>query len=263
MKILVSGAAGRMGREVLRAVRESEGLELVGAVDPLAEGEDAGDLAGSKQWGVTVHAGLEEAILACHPDVMVDFSVPSCVMANIRIALKHRVSPVVGTTGLTEQDLQETDQLAKSASVGAFIAPNFAIGAVLMMEFATKAARYLPDAEIIEFHHEKKLDAPSGTAVLTARKMAEARQQSPTPSPAGSFEKIPGSRGGELEGVRIHSVRLSGYVAHQEVIFGGLGQTLVIRHDSIDRRSFMPGVILAIRKVRDLDGLTHGLEKLL
>jgi 4-hydroxy-tetrahydrodipicolinate reductase len=263
MKILVSGAAGRMGREVLRAINEAEDMELVGGADPMADGEDAGILAGSNRWGVRVHSGVEEAILECHPDVMVDFSVPSCVMANIRTALHNGVSPVVGTTGLSVQDLQEVDRLAKDSGVGAFIAPNFAIGAVLMMEFAAKAAMYLPDAEIIEFHHEKKLDAPSGTAVLTAQKIAEARKQSPAPSPSGAFEKISGSRGGELDGVHIHSVRLSGYVAHQEVIFGGLGQTLVIRHDSIDRRSFMPGVILAIRKVRTLVGLTHGLEKLL
>jgi 4-hydroxy-tetrahydrodipicolinate reductase len=194
---------------------------------------------------------------------MVDFTIPASAMGNIQAALEAGVSPVVGTTGLSPADVEQVRRWTGEAGVGALIAPNFAIGAVLMMQFAAQAAKYMPDAEIIELHHENKLDSPSGTAVMTAQKIVAARETAPRPEPSGTVEKIPGGRGAVLEGVHIHSVRLPGYVAHQEVIFGGLGQTLTLRHDSMDRRSFMPGVILAVRKVRTLQGLTVGLEHLL
>jgi len=190
-------------------------------------------------------------------------------MSNLRIALEHRVAPVVGTTGLSPADLEEIDRSARAKCLGAFIAPNFALGAVLMMQFAAQAARHLPDVEIIELHHEKKLDSPSGTALLTAQRIAEARREAqavPIPAPSGRVEKAPGARGAQNAAtgeVPIHSVRLPGFVAHQEVIFGGPGQILTLRHDSTDRRSFMPGVLLAIRRVRGLSGLVVGLEHLL
>ncbi|HEY3330586.1 MAG TPA: 4-hydroxy-tetrahydrodipicolinate reductase [Capsulimonadaceae bacterium] len=246
--VLVSGAKGRMGQEVVKAVNAAEGLELVGEVD---FGDD-----------------LAASLASLKPQVMVDFTVPESAMGNITTALKHKVVPIVGTTGISADDRAEIAALCQSTGTGCLIAPNFALGAVLMMRFAHDAAKYFPDAEVIEFHHEKKLDAPSGTATLTAELIAEGRAGAlPTELPAGAFEKIPGSRGGKAAGdVPVHSVRLAGFVASQMVIFGGPGQTLTIRHDSIDRASFMPGVVHAVRQIARLAGsgeLVYGLENLL
>lgn len=269
LRVAVSGAAGRMGREVVRAVMEAEGMEVVAAIDRQAVGTDAGTLAGVGSLNVPVESDLAAALARTGAQVLVDFTLPNGVMENLRTALALGVAPVVGTTGLSAPDLAELDAQAKEKGIGAFIAPNFAIGAVLMMQFAAQAAKHLPDVEIIELHHEKKLDSPSGTALLTAQKIAEARQETgiaPLPGPSSVVEKAPGARGARSMAtgdVAIHSVRLPGFVAHQEVLFGGLGQTLTLRHDSLDRRSFMPGVILAVRKVRALHGLVVGLEHLL
>jgi 4-hydroxy-tetrahydrodipicolinate reductase len=177
--------------------------------------------------------------------------------------LASGVSPVIGTTGMTPQQVREISAVAAEAGQGALLAPNFAIGAVLMMLFARQAAKYMPDVEIIELHHEKKRDAPSGTAMRTVELILETRGTPVEGRPEQEEFKLEGARGGDREGVRVHSVRLPGYVAHQECIFGGLGQTLTIRHDSIDRSSFMPGVLLACKQVRSLDGLVVGLEHLL
>jgi 4-hydroxy-tetrahydrodipicolinate reductase len=224
---------------------------------------DAGVLAGVGSLGVAVSQDLKAALTESRSTVLVDFTVAGSALTNIEIALRAGVASVVGTTGLTASDLERVGAWTEEAGTPALVAPNFAIGAVLMMQFAAQAAAYLPDAEIIELHHEKKVDSPSGTALLTAQKIRSARTGSPATLPGEPVEKLPGARGAEMDGIRIHSVRLPGYVAHQEVIFGGLGQTLAIRHDSTDRRSFMPGVLLAIRKVRSLQGLTIGLEQLL
>lgn len=258
-----------MGREVVRAVSEAEGMELVAAIDHHAVGQDAGALAGVGTLNVPITDSLQTALTWDRqpPEVLVDFTVPASVKGNVDLALKSGVSPVIGTTGLSAGDLREIDALAQG--IGAFIAPNFAIGAVLMMQFAAQAAKYLPDVEIIELHHEKKVDSPSGTALLTAQKIGQARKEAnavPRPLPTDLIEKAPGARGARAENtgdVPIHSVRLPGFVAHQEVIFGGTGEILTLRHDSTDRRSFMPGVLLAIRKVRSLSGLVIGLENLL
>ena len=245
--VFVSGAKGRMGREVVRAVRASDGLDLVGEADL---GDDLGRM-------------LEES----RPRAMVDFTIPDAAMGNIRIAISRGVVPIVGTTGLSASDRDEIATLCREHSTGCLIAPNFALGAVLMMRFAQEAARYFPDAEVIEMHHEKKLDAPSGTAALTAEMIAQGRQSAPTPLPAAAFEKLAGARGARGEGdIPVHSVRLPGFVASQMVIFGGEGQTLTIRHDSIDRASFMPGVVYAIRQVDRLQAsaeLVYCLEHLL
>ena len=246
--VAVAGAKGRMGQEVVAAVQAEADLRLVAALDV------GDDLAGT----------LQET----KPMVLVDFTIPEAVLGNIETALSHGVVPIVGTTGLSPQDVDHVRDLCRAQGVGALIAPNFAIGAVLMMRFAQEAAKYLPDAEIIEMHHDRKLDAPSGTAVKTAEMIALGRAGAPpTLLPAEAFEKIPGSRGGKGVGdVPIHSVRLSGFVASQEVIFGGLGQTLTLRHDSRDRKSFMPGVILAVRHAPALAAgkvLVYGLENLL
>ena len=246
--VAVTGAKGRMGQEVVAAVQSEADLELVAQLD-------AGD-------------DLAASLRATRPIALVDFTVPEVVMSNIRTALAAGVVPIVGTTGLSPQDVETVRGLCCQHRLGALIAPNFALGAVLMMRFAQDAARFLPDAEIIEMHHERKLDAPSGTAAKTAEMIALGRAHSqPTPLPADAFEKIPGARGGKGVGeVPIHSVRLPGFVASQEVIFGGLGQTLTIRHDSRDRKSFMPGVILALRHAPALAAggeLVYGLEHLL
>ena len=247
--VAVSGALGRMGREVVAAVSAEPDLQLVAETD---RDDNLGDVLGRTK-----------------PSALVDFSVPEAVMGNIEAALVAHVVPIVGTTGLSPGDVAHVRDLCRRHGCGALIAPNFAIGAVLMMQFARLAAKHMPDAEIIEMHHEKKLDAPSGTAAKTAEMIAEGRAgAAPTPLPADAFEKIPGSRGGKGVGdVPVHSVRLPGFVASQMVIFGGLGQTLTLRHDSIDRKSFMPGVLLAVRHAPALAAnggeLVYGLENLL
>lgn len=259
--VLVNGACGRMGRAVLKAVAEAKDLELVGAVD-ITGGADAGELAGVGANGVKVETDLKAALTRLQPEVMIDFTRPDVVYGNVITALQAKVSPVVGTTGLSDEQKADISKLAEENDTPAFIAPNFAIGAVLMMVMAKQAAKYMPEVEIIELHHDKKLDAPSGTAVQTAAMIAEVRAAHKQGHPEEK-EKLSGARGADYEGMHIHSVRLPGYVAHQEVIFGGLGETLTIRHDSLNRESFMPGVVLAAEKVRSLKGLTVGLDKLL
>ncbi|WP_066635325.1 4-hydroxy-tetrahydrodipicolinate reductase [Desulfolucanica intricata] len=263
IRVLVSGAAGRMGQEVLRAVHKTEGMELVGAVDLIKEDVDIGTLIGIGEIGIPLKNDLEEVIATVKPDVIVDFTNPDVVFNNVKLALKYGVRPVVGTTGMGRKELTEIEGLCQSAGVGCIVAPNFAIGALLMIKFATEAAKYLPHVEIIELHHDQKIDAPSGTAIKTAESIVQTRGDF-RQGLATEIEKIPGARGGEFEGgIRIHSVRLPGYVAHQEVIFGGVGQTLTIRHDSISRESFMPGVVLAVQKVMYLDRFVYGLENIL
>ena len=261
IKVMVSGACGRMGQAVLKAVIEDSELELVGAVD-LSGGADAGELVGLGKNGVIVGTDLEAVIDASSPEVMVDFTRPDVVYANAVKAIKKGVSPVIGTTGLSDEEKAELAELSKANNTPVFIAPNFAIGAVLMMLMARQAAKYMPEVEIIELHHDKKLDAPSGTALQTAAMISEVRKAHVQGNPEET-EKVAGARGADVDGMRIHSVRLPGYVAHQEVIFGGLGQTLTIRHDSLNRESFMPGVCLACKKVRNLEGLVIGLDKIM
>jgi 4-hydroxy-tetrahydrodipicolinate reductase len=270
LRVLVVGAAGRMGSELVRAIAQADDMVLVGAVDYARVGEDAGAVAGILPTGVIITDSLGGAIAASSPDVAVDFTLPACVAANVRTALKAGLACVVGATGLAEENLAEIAALCEERGRPAFVAPNFAIGAVLMMQFAAQAARHFSAAEIVELHHPSKADAPSGTALRTAKLMGEAMAEAKGGGPAGWQETSSCPTGvgkparGQAEGrIHIHSVRLPGLVAHQEVIFGGLGETLTIRHDSTSRESFMPGVLLAIRKVRGLKGLVVGLEKLL
>ena len=252
IKVLVNGALGRMGRTVVEAVKADSELELVGAVDAFTGEVD----------GMKVETNLDAALKKFSPDVMVDFTRPNVVFQNVMTALASKVSPVVGTTGLSDEAKEKIRAAAEANDTPAFIAPNFALGAVLMMLISQKVAKYMPDVEIIELHHDKKLDAPSGTAELTAKLISEVRPSHKQGHPEEE-ERLPHVRGADFDGIKIHSVRLPGYVAHQEVIFGGLGQTLTIRHDSIGRDSFMPGVVLACKKVRGLKGLTIGLDKIL
>jgi len=261
IRVLVAGAGGKMGREVIKAVTAADGMEVVAAVDVALLGADAGVVAGIGALDVPIEADLIAALQRTRAEVLADFTQPGVVMQNLRLAVPLGTAAVVGTTGLTAEHLHELRRITTDAATPVFIAPNFAIGAVLMMEFAQKAAQYFDYAEVIEFHHEKKLDAPSGTALRTAELMraaAQGRLADPATPEAGEV-----SRGLAEGSIRVHAVRLPGMVASQEVIFGGLGQTLTIRHDTINRESFMPGVILAIRKVRSLHGLVVGLEQIM
>ncbi len=261
IKVAVSGAFGRMGREVCRAVLGEEGLELVGAFDLQGEQEDIGEILGTKPLGIKIKKLSKESLGKDQPAVMVDFTTPMAVIENIELALQCGVRPVVGTTGITQVDLDRIGQWVDSSGLSAIIAPNFALGAVLMMKFVSIAARYFPQAEIIELHHDQKIDAPSGTALKTADLIIECREKEPPER--DELIKLSGARGAVQDKVHIHSIRLNGLVAHQEVIFGGTGQTLTIRHDSVDRQSFMPGVIFAVKKAMGLKGLVYGLENIL
>jgi 4-hydroxy-tetrahydrodipicolinate reductase len=246
-----------MGRETMNAVLEA-GTEfaLVGAADPAFAGNSISEVIGG-DCPVVIEKDLASVLKAVKADAAVIFTTPDAAMYNTRAAMQAGAVPVIGTTGITPENLEEIEKLSANNGVGAIIAPNFAIGAVLMMKLASEVAKYMPAAEIIELHHDKKLDAPSGTAIKTAEMIAASRETSPS-----SGEAVP-ARGGDFHGVRIHSVRLPGLVAHQEVIFGGLGQTLRIRHDSFDRKSFMPGVLMAIKKASGLKDVIYGLENIL
>jgi 4-hydroxy-tetrahydrodipicolinate reductase len=262
IRVGVLGAYGKMGREVCRAVTEDPDCVLVAAVDEHGAGENVGAFIGHTDCAVAVSDELE-ALTDAEVDVAVDFTHPDAVMDNVRWCVRHAVHVVVGTTGITPAHLDEIRALIEEEGEesNVFVAPNFAIGAVLMMRFSAAAAKWLPNVEIIELHHDGKADAPSGTALKTAEEIAKER---PEPLPGSpSKEVISGVRGGEVSGIQIHSVRLPGLVAHQEVILGGPGQSLTIRHDSYDRASFMPGVLLAIKQIPKHPGLTYGLENLL
>lgn len=230
-----------MGATVCEAVDVDDDLDLVARID--------------------VDQALED-LVASRAEVAVDFTTPSVVKEHVLFCLEHDVHAVVGTTGLSADDLDEIAGAARSSQANAFVAPNFALGAVLMMRFAAQAAPYFDSAEIVERHHENKLDAPSGTSLRTAALMNDARNRS-WAGRADEVEALAGSRGGDADGIRIHSLRVRGSVAHQEVVLGSAGETLTIRHDSLDRSSFMPGVLLAVKKVGSTDGLTVGLENLL
>jgi len=242
IRVGVLGARGRMGAEVVKAVSNSSDLELVAELDL---GDSLDQLVSSKA------------------QVVVDFTTPDSVMKNLEFLIQNNIHAVVGTTGFDSARIDSlSKELSKHPQVGVLIAPNFAIGAVLMMEFAEKAARYFDSAEIIEMHHPAKVDAPSGTAARTAELMTQARKDSKkAPMPDATKQSLDGARGSKVGDIQIHSIRAQGLVAHQEVLLGGVGETLTIRHDSLDRAGFMPGVLLGIRSVLNHPGLTHGLDK--
>ncbi|MGG1444101.1 4-hydroxy-tetrahydrodipicolinate reductase [Brevibacillus laterosporus] len=262
IRVAVAGAKGRMGREVVKMLEQDPSLEFVAGIDSQLTEVDVGEVLGGKPIGVPMINSLEEALLAFKPDVVVDFTTPSQVYQNMLLCLQHGVRPVVGTTGLSPEEIAELNQICVDNELGAIIAPNFAIGAILLMKFASMAAKYMPHVEIIELHHDQKLDAPSGTAIKTAEMIASARNDIQQGHP-DEKEILAGARGADYMGFRIHSVRLPGMVAHQEVLFGAIGQTLSIRHDSINRESFMPGVQMAIKAVVSLQTLVYGLEHLI
>ncbi len=240
IKVAVLGARGRMGSEVVKAVNEAKDLELVAQLD-------LGDSL--------------DSLVTTGAQVAVDFTTPDSVMANLEFLISKNIHAVIGTTGFDDARIAKIKSLLASSKSGVLIAPNFAIGAVLMMEFATKAAKYFESAEIIELHHPNKVDAPSGTAARTAELMSAARKEAALPAmPDATSTSLAGARGATVGEIPVHSVRLRGLVAHQEVLLGGIGETLSIRHDSIDRVGFMPGVLLGVRQVVTHPGLTFGLE---
>jgi 4-hydroxy-tetrahydrodipicolinate reductase len=240
IKVGVLGARGRMGSEVVKAITDAPDLELVAALD-------LGDSL--------------DALVTNGAQVVVDFTTPDSVMANLEFLITHNINAVIGTTGFDDARIAKINSLLSASKSGVLIAPNFAIGAVLMMEFATKAAKYFESAEIIELHHPNKVDAPSGTAARTAELMSKARKEAGLASmPDATTTAQDGARGATVGDIPVHSVRLRGLVAHQEVLLGGIGETLSIRHDSIDRVGFMPGVLLGVRQVLSHPGLTFGLE---
>ncbi|MBE9219986.1 4-hydroxy-tetrahydrodipicolinate reductase [Dolichospermum flos-aquae] len=270
--VIVNGAAGKMGREVIKAVAQASDLTLLGAIDttPQHQGKDAGELAGlSEPLEVPISNQLEPMLAYVagerhmQPGVLVDFTHPDVVYNSIRSAIAYGIRPVVGTTGLSPAQIQELSDFAEKASTGCLIIPNFSIGMVLLQEAAVRASQYFDHVEIIELHHNQKADAPSGTAIQTAQLLGELGKTFNT-AMVEETEKIAGARGSLAdEGIRIHSVRLPGLIAHQEVIFGAAGQIYTLRHDTSDRACYMPGVLLAIRKVNQLKSLVYGLEKIL
>jgi len=262
IKVIITGALGKMGRQTAITVENDFDLNLVGLVDVKASQEMKSDITGNNDNNFRVCHQLEE-VLDKHPDVMVDFTNPHAVFQNARLALENKINCVIGTTGLTEYELKELEAIASKNDLAVAVIPNFAIGAVLMMKMASEAARYFSQVEIIELHHHQKMDAPSGTAIKTAEMIAKHRKNPILTCPVQEYEKISGARGACLDDIHIHSVRLPGLVAHQEVILGDAGQTLTIRHDSYDRSSFMPGVLLVIKKIVNLRGLIYGLENFL
>lgn len=261
IKIAVVGAAGRMGQEVLRSMTKEEGIEVVVAIDHGHVGTHVRELVGPGGPDLVIEDKLGSALDRVPVDVLVDFSHHSGALQHALQAIKRKASPLIGVTGLPEVELREIKQECQNAGVPGMYVPNFAIGAVLMMHFAELAARWLPDVEVIEMHHDQKEDAPSGTAILTADRIAVARSR--IPRAKQTTFKVEGVRGGVHHDVHLHSVRLPGLVAHQIVIFGGVGETLTIRHDSLDRKSFMEGVKLCVKQIGSQEGFVVGMEKLL
>lgn len=263
-RIIVNGAAGRMGKTICNMVINEENYELVGAVDVINTGKDIFKFLGiNSKKELYINDDIVEEIEHKDADVVIDFTNPEVVMENIKDVLKTKTNMVVGTTGFDQDSLKVVEELAKKYETSIMIAPNFALGAVMMMEFSKKAAKFFNQAEIVELHHDGKMDAPSGTAVKTAEMIAENREKPENKVKRKFIENLEGARGAKFDDIHIHSVRLKGLVAHQEVIFGGEGQTLKIRHDSVDRESFMPGIKLAVNNIEEMDGLVYGLENIM
>ncbi len=260
IRVVINGAFGRMGQEITKGVVCQPGLRVVGAVEkevtqqylPLTEAPEL----------IVLSSDLDSLLKGCDADVVVDFTDAEVSMAAARTALKQRVNMVIGTTGLSQQNLTEIEKLCRVHKTGAIVAPNFSLGAAVMIHLSRLAARFFDYAEIIEMHHDNKADAPSGTAIATARAMAQARSK-PFVYPKTARKVLTGTRGGKMDGIAIHSLRLPGFMAGQEVILSGLGETLSLRHNAMSRECYLPGVILAIQEVTKRKGLTYGLDALL
>ncbi|MBE9128356.1 MULTISPECIES: 4-hydroxy-tetrahydrodipicolinate reductase [unclassified Coleofasciculus] len=267
--VVINGAAGKMGREVVKAVSQADDMTLIGAIDrnPQYLGQDVGEVAGGEPVEIPILNDLQATLVMATQEkvqgVMVDFTHPDSVYENVRTAIAYGVRPVIGTTGLSSDQIQDLADFAEKASTGCLIVPNFSIGMVLLQQAAVQASQYFDHVEIIELHHNQKADAPSGTAIKTAQ-MLSGLGKTYNPAMVEETEKLAGARGSVADdNIRIHSVRLPGLIAHQEVIFGAPGQIYTLRHDTTDRSCYMPGVLLAIRKVTQLKSLVYGLEKIL
>ncbi|MGN8628638.1 4-hydroxy-tetrahydrodipicolinate reductase [Lactobacillus amylovorus] len=256
-KVLVAGFTGAMGQKAVNLVNSLDNFELVAGMSPTATNDPQ---KYNLPAGAKIYQSLAE-IPDLAADIWIDFTTPKAVYDNVKFALEHHISPVVGTTGMSDEQEAELIKISQKEKVGGLIAPNFGMSAVLLMKFAKEAAKYFPDAEIIEMHHADKKDAPSGTALATAKVIAKNRPEHETaPDEVETLENV---RGGDYQGIKIHSVRLPGYIAHEQVLFGGPGEALTIRQDSFDRESFMGGVKVALEKVDQLDELVVGLENIL
>lgn len=256
-KVLVAGFTGAMGQKAVNLVNSLDNFELVAGMSPTATNDP-------QKYNLPAGAKIYQSLAEIHDlaaDIWIDFTTPKAVYDNVKFALEHHISPVVGTTGMSDEQEAELIKISQKEKVGGLIAPNFGMSAVLLMKFAKEAAKYFPDAEIIEMHHADKKDAPSGTALATAKMIAKNRPEHETaPDEVETLENV---RGGDYQGIKIHSVRLPGYIAHEQVLFGGPGEALTIRQDSFDRESFMGGVKVALEKVDQLDELVVGLENIL
>ncbi|MEK3808311.1 4-hydroxy-tetrahydrodipicolinate reductase [Metabacillus sp. SLBN-84] len=261
IKVVIAGPRGRMGREAVKLAEETPHFTLVGAVDHKFGGQTLKE-AGDFKSEALIYTDIEACFQETKPDVLIDLTTPEIGKIHTKKALEYGVRPVVGTTGFSDADLKELEQLTEEKGIGAIIAPNFAIGAILMMKFSQMAAKYFADVEILEMHHDQKLDAPSGTGLKTAEMISAVREEKEQGHP-DEKEILDGARGANYKGIHVHSIRLPGLVAHQEVLFGGDGQTLSIRHDSFNRASFMSGVKLCVEQVMKLDLLVYGLENLI
>lgn len=261
--VVVAGASGKMGRETVQTILQQVDMRLVAAYGHSRSlGEDVGLMTQGEPCGVALSDNLEESMAKGAGGVLVDFTLGPAVKDTVLCALRHNLACVIGTTAIPAADLSEIEETCRAQNQPVLLAPNFALGAVLMMKFAREASKYFRWAEIIELHHEKKADAPSGTARRTAELMRKARADG-FRAMAQEEESVKGCRGGSVGGVRIHSVRMPGLLAHQMVLLGSHGETLTIQHDARDRKAYMPGVLLAIQRVRNLQGLVEGLENVL
>lgn len=262
IKIIVAGPFGKMGSEAVKLVHNTPHFQLVAVVDIKNDGKMLNDIEGFSGIDVPIYTNIEQCFQQNEADVLIDFTAPKIGMYHAETAIQYGIRPVVGTTGFTQEDLQKLEKDCQDMNIGCIIAPNFAMGAVLMMKFSEMAAKYFQDVEIIELHHDQKLDAPSGTAVKTAEMISAVREKKIQGHP-DEVETLTGARGASYDGMHIHSVRLPGLIAHQEVIFGSKGQTLTIRHDSYHRESFMSGVKVAVETVVKLDTFIYGLENII
>lgn len=262
IKVIIAGPRGRMGSEAVKLVQNTEQFELIATVDHKYDGMLLSELDGFSKIDVPIYTNFEKCLQETNADVLIDLTTPEIGMYHAKTALAYHVRPVVGTTGFSKEDLEELEAICREKELGCIIAPNFAIGAVLMMKFSQMAAKYFQDVEIIEMHHDQKLDAPSGTAVKTAEMISAVRKEKKQGHP-NEKETISGARGADYDGMHIHSVRLPGLVAHQQVLFGSDGQTLTVRHDSYHRGSFMSGVKIAVETVMKMNSFVYGLENIL
>ncbi len=263
LKVAIAGVRGRMGSAALQAITAAPDMEVVAALDYKFEGLYLhNSMITEEPVGVRFYTSLADLAADTQPDVLLDVTDPDAVFINVKEAIELGIRPVVGTSGLTKEQILILTELSASAQIGGIIAPNFSIGAVLMMKFSVMAARYLGDVEILEMHHDRKLDAPSGTAVKTAEMITAVREPHLQGHPEEQ-EHQAGARGADVEGMKIHSIRLPGLLAHQQVLLGGEGELLTIRHDSFDRNSFMPGILMAVRDVMTRKDLVYGLENII